>query len=179
MDCQYKLVSILYLLTQITERTYFSKFERQSVLTVPFSVCLSPDFCLVDDISVYVCVSNPSTCMSLCVCVSAYVHVCVCMLCPSRFHSVCACVTLWAATECVCVCDASVTEAVLNVKRSRTHRERQIAFYCPVNITKGCECLCLCVWLGCGWWGKCTFLYNLFFRISFERQSFCFNVADS
>ena len=61
----------------------------------------------------------------------------------------------------------SVTQAVLNVKRFKTHRGRQKAFYWTVNITIGWggPCVSWCAWL-CG--GKNVQLYI----ISFVRGFF-------
>lgn len=160
----------------------------QSVpLSLSFSLHFLPHFCLVADISVDLLVSGLSTCMSLWACVSFHVLKCAfgakcythygchsqclfwCCQCVREWRfklplNVCACVRV-----CVCVCLSVIRQSprlckMLNVSGLT---QRQIAFYCSVNITMGFEgqCVCVCeyVWWCCGWRGKCTVLYNLFF----------------
>lgn len=108
----------------------------------------------------FACVFEAICCTHL-GCHSQWLRVCVCKRDIPSCFSVCV---------CVCVFNTSVTQALLNVKRFRTHRKRQIAFYWPDNITMGWEalcaldpCVCVCMCDSCGWWGICSLLYNLLF----------------
>lgn len=135
------------------------------------------------DISADACVQHFDLHVIVSMCNFAYVCLCIWgyMLYPfglSFTMAACMCMQAWhsklllSVRMCVCVCvfNTSVTQALLNVKRFRTHRKRQIAFYWPDNITMGWEalcaldpCVCVCMCDSCGWWGICSLLYNLLF----------------